>query len=288
MVWAFGEDLRMSFREDWLGGEGIAALSHRRALKNLGPAVTVCASGSCAQFVVSPRLEARRSEPSPSPREGVLLPRSRLYPKPGQSVLDGMALAPVIPSGRPLNKYADLVPSWIGKDTGTLISQTQALIDARVDVLFGIVSPRMVRWLRPILVKNRTSFIVAEADAHAVHPSKESPPSTRFTVDFFRAFSSSRIVNNFPLHASGAAVDEAVFSQVGDSTQGVRSILPWGSGLDTALNNSFARLYRRNFGRSANAFAVLGFGTVRLIDEAVKTIFTSAQLCTSTFRHWWQ
>jgi branched-chain amino acid transport system substrate-binding protein len=90
-------------------------------------------------------------------------------------------------------------------------------------------------------------------------------------INFVKAFSCSDFYRQIPLLGSGFMVDETILKTQGKTALGIRSCFPWSSSLNQTASKEFCAAYRKKTGHSADAFAMLGFETARLIAEAVNT-----------------
>ncbi len=88
-------------------------------------------------------------------------------------------------------------------------------------------------------------------------------------INFVKAFSRSDFFGQIPLLGSGFMVDETILKTQGKAALGIRSCFPWSSRLNQTASKEFCTAYRKKTGCSADAFAMLGFETARLIGEAV-------------------
>ena len=78
-------------------------------------------------------------------RVGALLPASTIYPTLASQFVAGMQLAFAPPmSGGLTARSVEVVPQTIGRGHGTTYSQAQILLDAKVDVVVGLLTPMMV------------------------------------------------------------------------------------------------------------------------------------------------
>lgn len=105
---------------------------------------------------------------------------------------------------------------------------------------------------------------------------KESQPDVVFgcycgepAISFVRAYSESGLAKRIPLVGSGFMVDDEILPAMGSAALGINSTLSWARSLQTQENEAFSNAYLRSTGRSADAFAVLGHDTGRLIIEAL-------------------
>lgn len=96
--------------------------------------------------------------------------------------------------------------------------------------------------------------------------------SSLSAVALVRAFAASDLAGKIPLLGPGFLVEQDVLRRVGQGAEGVLSSLSWAAGLDTPENNAFKAAYQEKAGAlsstSADALAVLGYDTGRLIVEA--------------------
>ncbi|MGA1790010.1 MAG: ABC transporter substrate-binding protein [bacterium] len=92
----------------------------------------------------------------------------------------------------------------------------------------------------------------------------------RKAVKMVKAYADSRISGKIPLIGSGFFVDDGILPELGEAALGIKSCLSWSGGLGTDENRSFISAFRATTGKRADAFAVLGYDTARLIGEAVK------------------
>lgn len=88
-------------------------------------------------------------------------------------------------------------------------------------------------------------------------------------VEFVRAYDEAGLARRSPLLGSSFLVDESLLPEQGRAAQGIRTALSWAPDLGTAENRAFSASYRAAAGRPADAFAVLGYDTARLIGEAL-------------------
>ncbi|MBI1804851.1 MAG: ABC transporter substrate-binding protein [Ignavibacteriae bacterium] len=88
--------------------------------------------------------------------------------------------------------------------------------------------------------------------------------------EFVGAYVERGLDQQVPLAGSAFMSDDVVLNKVGSSALGVRSCLSWSPSLPTAENISFMKAFEEMTGRTADAFAVLGYDAARLVIEAVK------------------
>ncbi len=88
-------------------------------------------------------------------------------------------------------------------------------------------------------------------------------------VEFMNAYQAAGMFRQIPLVASSFALDDPVLAAVGDSLIGVQSGFSWSSTLDHAANARFAAAYQIVSGKRADAFGVLGYEALQLVDQGV-------------------
>ena len=89
-------------------------------------------------------------------------------------------------------------------------------------------------------------------------------------VNMVKAYADSKISGKIPLIGSGFLVDDGILPAQGKAALGIKSCLSWSGGLGSDENRAFISAFRASTGKRADAFAVLGYDTARLIGEAVK------------------
>ena len=88
--------------------------------------------------------------------------------------------------------------------------------------------------------------------------------------DFISEFTSSDLSKRTPLLGSGFLVEENMFSNQGGFKTGIKTCLPWAPGLKNKTYQDFQLKFKKMTGRTADAFAVLGFESALLITKAVE------------------
>ncbi len=88
-------------------------------------------------------------------------------------------------------------------------------------------------------------------------------------VNFVRQYADYGLKSGIKLTGSGFLVSEDVLPAQGDAALGALSALHYTSALDTPENRSFKERYQKLTGRVANAYAVQGYDTARVIVEAL-------------------
>ena len=92
------------------------------------------------------------------------------------------------------------------------------------------------------------------------------------SMEFTNAFERAGLNGRYLLMSSGFMVDDEILPFHGNSSGGIKSILPWSKSLNTPENSEFVLAYERLTGGSADAFAVLGFDSAQLIDHASRAV----------------
>jgi branched-chain amino acid transport system substrate-binding protein len=103
-------------------------------------------------------------------------------------------------------------------------------------------------------------------------------------AEFVRGYKEAGLAGNVPLVGTAFAVDEGILETQGEAARGILSAFSWSRSLDNADragggkaeseggacdNQAFVEAFRELTGRPADAFAVLGYDTARLVLEAV-------------------
>jgi len=97
-------------------------------------------------------------------------------------------------------------------------------------------------------------------------------------TDFVRAYADAGLPARIPLLGSGFLVDESLLPQHGDAALGIKTALPWAHTLDLPANQTFTSAFQRFSSRPADAFAVLGYDTARLVSTAANSADNTEQL----------
>jgi len=89
-------------------------------------------------------------------------------------------------------------------------------------------------------------------------------------VHMVKAYSDAKLSGKVPLIGSGFLVDEGNLPAQGESALGIKSVFSWSDSLNTEENKTFISAFKGTTGKRADAFALLGYDTARLIGEALK------------------
>ncbi len=95
--------------------------------------------------------------------------------------------------------------------------------------------------------------------------------SDQEAIDFVRAYAAAGLAPQVPLFGAGFVTDEHILPLLGDAAVGIKTALPWSYALDLPQNHAFTAAFEVYAGRPADAFAVLGYDTARLIADALGT-----------------
>jgi branched-chain amino acid transport system substrate-binding protein len=88
-------------------------------------------------------------------------------------------------------------------------------------------------------------------------------------VDFVRAYAAAGLARHIPLFGPGFLTDEQILPQQGDAALGITTALAWSYALELPENQAFIGAFEAHAGRPADAFAVLGYDTARLISSTL-------------------
>lgn len=88
--------------------------------------------------------------------------------------------------------------------------------------------------------------------------------------EFARAYAEAGLAGRVPLAGAAWSLDEALLAEHGPALSGALSALPWSPALDTAENQAFTQAYATYSGRAADAGALLGYDTARMLDVALQ------------------
>jgi branched-chain amino acid transport system substrate-binding protein len=91
-------------------------------------------------------------------------------------------------------------------------------------------------------------------------------------VTFLKAWGQFGLAGKIPLLGSGFMVEEDVMPALGETALGVKTGLHWAYGLENDENKKFKDAYKKKTGKDANAFAVQGYDTGKLIVEMLNKL----------------
>lgn len=96
--------------------------------------------------------------------------------------------------------------------------------------------------------------------------------SGRAANDFVQSFAQSKLSGTIPVVGSAFMVDDSMLPAQGSAALGIWSALSWSADLDLPQNLDFRAAYQARNGRAADAFAVLGYDTARLVVDAINAV----------------
>lgn len=107
---------------------------------------------------------------------------------------------------------------------------------------------------------------IKDAQPDFVYAAYCGPKATTFV----QAYAQSEFAGRIPLVGTGFLTDDALLSQQGTAALGVKTCLPWASDLESSANQHFISSYQEMHQRTPDVFALLGFETGYLIDQALQ------------------
>ncbi len=90
-------------------------------------------------------------------------------------------------------------------------------------------------------------------------------------VEFLDAYAAAGLTSDIPLVTSAFALHDHTLAALGGSLVGIQSGLVWSNTLNQPTNNDFTAAFQHLNGSAADPFAVLGYDSAHLIDQAIQT-----------------